>query len=41
MKNNPSGKYGKVHYSLGEFGLNEQIIKENFSEYMDKYSKFF
>jgi len=41
MAANPKGKHGKVSYSLDDYNLSQDIIAEEFSAYIAKYSKFF
>ena len=37
LDNNPQGKHGKHSYSLEEFGLTADQIKERFADYIAKY----
>ncbi len=38
LANNPKGKHGKHEYSLEEYGLNKDMVRERFKGYCDKYS---
>ena len=37
LKENPQHKHGKHHYSLEEFGLDEQKIKEQYGPYCKRF----
>lgn len=35
---NQQNRFGRHAYRLSDFGLNEEIIEENFSNYREKYA---
>ncbi len=38
IKANPQNRFGRHFYSLNDFGLNKEVIEENFSAYREKYA---
>ena len=38
LEENKQHKYGKVHYTAEEFGLTDEIIKENMKEYLEYFA---
>ena len=40
LHENPADKHGKRSYSLEEFGLDEQTVRDRFARYMETYSDF-
>lgn len=38
MANNPKGKFGKHEYSLEEYGLTKEIVRERFADYCERFS---
>src|SRR3546814_9674993 len=37
---NPAGKHGKHKYSLEEFGLNEQAVRDVYADYIETYREY-
>ena len=40
LAENPVGKHGKRSYSLAEFGLNEQAVRDVYAEYIETYRDY-
>ena len=40
LAENPVGKHGKRSYSLEEFGLNEQAVRDVYAEYIETYREY-
>lgn len=38
MANNPKGKFGKHEYSLEEYGLTKDIVRERFADYCERFN---
>lgn len=38
MTDNPKGKHGKHSYSLEEYGLTKQSVRDRFSDYIERYN---
>lgn len=38
LNSNPKGKFGKHEYSLEEYGLNKDIVRERFADYCERFS---
>jgi Sulfotransferase family len=38
---NSMGKHGKIHYSLGQFGLSDSQVKAVFGDYIDEFGRYF
>ncbi|CAD5115283.1 DgyrCDS4276 [Dimorphilus gyrociliatus] len=41
LQNNPKDKHGVHNYSMQEFGIDEKMLTEEFSNYMDYHKKLF
>src|SRR3546814_13718360 len=40
LAENPAGKHGKHKYSLEEFGLNEQAVRDVYADYIETYREY-
>jgi hypothetical protein len=40
LRDNPAGKHGARNYSLAEFGLDEQIVRNIYAEYIETYRDY-
>jgi hypothetical protein len=40
LRDNPAGKHGSRNYSLAEFGLDEEIVRDVYAEYIEIYREF-
>jgi hypothetical protein len=40
VRDNPLGKHGEHRYTLAEYGLTEEAVREHFRDYIDAYAPF-